>query len=152
MNKHSSSVKSLFYLIIVCLVITLQGCNKNSEIIEQDVDDPNLVAIEFFNALYNEKNLEKAARACSPRLARIILSYESPTAVARHLFNMTFDTVEVIPDDSGVKVREQFSKEAKLVIFFKGKFNGNRVEDVKRIKMVQNKGMWSVDRILKDPF
>ena len=116
------------------------------------IDDPELVAVAFFNALYNEKNLQKAASVCSPQLSRIILHYSSPKEVARHMFNMSYDKMEVRPDSSGVKVREQFKDDAVITLYFEGTYNNEKFKDVKRVSLIQTKGKWVIDKILKDPF
>jgi len=137
--------------ILLSLLIFTTGCMKDKDDITA-IDNPELVTIAFFDALYNEKNIKKAASVCSPSLARVILHYKSTKAVGRHLFNMQFDTVKVTPDDSGVKVREQFSGSAKITVFFDGKHRDSIVKDVKRLSLIQVDGKWVIDKILKDPF
>ena len=136
--------------LLLSVAVMLAGCGGEEEIAE--IDDPELVAVAFFNALYNEKDVKKAASVCSPQLSRILLHYRSSDAVGRHMFNMSYDTVVVSPDDSGVKVREQFKKDANITLYFEGEYNGERIKDVKRVAMVQRKGNWVIDKILKDPF
>lgn len=116
------------------------------------IDDPEVVAEVFFNALYNDKDVEKAASISSPKLARILLHYKSPQSVARHLFNMSYDTVKIMPDTSGIKVREQFKGNTKVVLYFDGLYNGERLKDVKKVELIQTKKGWVLDKILKDPF
>lgn len=143
-------MKALIKLFSLSLIVLLLGCQKEGEIPQGN--DPEKVAVAFFEALYNEKDVDKAAKVCSPQLARIVLHYRSPEAVGRHLFNMSYDSVTVTPDDSGVKVREQFKDEAKITLYFEGKYQDSIVKDVKRIYMVQKSGDWLIDKILKDPF
>ena len=81
--------------IALSLVLLLTACVEEDKNKINNVEDPEIVTIEFFNALYNEKNINKAASVCSPQLARIILHYKSTKAVARHLFNMSYDRVEI---------------------------------------------------------
>ena len=103
--------------------------------------------------MYNEKNVQKAASVCDPKLARLILHYRYPQAVARHLFNMSYDKVEIKPDDSGVKLRKQFKNKATITLYFNGFYQENRLKDVKRISLVQvDGGTWVINKILKDPF
>ena len=103
--------------------------------------------------MYNEQDVQKAASVCDPKLARLILHYQSPQAVARHLFNMSYDNVEIKPDDSGVKIRKQFKQKAIITLYFDGYHQENRLKDVKRISLVQvNDGKWVINKILKDPF
>ncbi|SEL03275.1 hypothetical protein SAMN05216262_10517 [Colwellia chukchiensis] len=141
-----------FKFFSLCFVVLLVACGEKNTDKISDVDNPELVAIAFFNALYNEKNIKKAASVCSPQLSRIILHYQSTNAVARHLFNMSFDTVEVKPDSSGVKVREQFKNSAVITVFFNGQYHGEPHKDVKRLSLIQLDNKWVIDKILKDPF
>ena len=138
--------------LLLSFFILLAGCVEKDKNKITDLDNPEVVAVEFFDALYNEKNLKKAASVCNPKLARIILHYKSTKAVARHLFNMSYDKVEINTDDSGVKVREQFRDSAVITIFFTGYSNGELLKDVKRLSLIQVGDYWMIDKILKDPF
>jgi hypothetical protein len=139
-------------LIILSCVVFFSACSEKNINKIHDLDNPEVVAIEFFNALYNEQNIKKAASVCSPRLSRIILHYQSPKAVARHLFNMSYDKVDITPDDSGVKVREQFKNSAEITVYFDGYYQNDRIKDVKRLLLVQIDNKWIIEKRLKDPF
>lgn len=134
------------------LILLLLGCGESNKDTIKNVDNPEVVAIAFFDTLYNEKNIKKAASVCSPKLARIILHYKSTKAVARHMFNMSYDKVEITPDDSGIKVREQFKDSAVITIYFNGYYQDNNLKDVKRLSLIQVEDKWVIDKILKDPF
>lgn len=132
------------------LFLLLTACTGEEEI--TDIDNPEKIAIAFFDALYNQKDVKKAASVCTPKLARIILHYRSSNSVGRHLFNMSYDKVEISPDSSGVKVREQFKDSADITVYFDGVYQEDRLKDVKRIRLVQVDGNWVISKILKDPF
>jgi len=138
-------------LLLLSITLMLSACTEENGDI-QTSESPEIVAVAFFDALYNEKNVKKAAKVCSPQLSRIILHYKSPKAVGRHLFNMSYDNVVASPDDSGVKVREQFKDAAIITVYFDGMYDNNRVKDVKRLSLIQIDGDWVIDKILKDPF
>jgi hypothetical protein len=137
--------------IFIPLLLLLTACDSDKREITT-VNDPEIVALAFFDALYNERNVKKAASVCTPKLAKLILHYRSPQAVARHLFNMSYDNVEVKPDSSGVKVREQFKGTANITLYFDGYYQEERLKDVKRLAIVQLNGKWFIDKVLKDPF
>lgn len=144
-------IKTLTQYFSLFIIFTLISCGeKDPEVIEEK--NPELVAVAFFDALYNEKNVKKAASVCSPKFARILLHYKSSNAIARHVFNMSYDNVEITPDDSGVKVREQFKEQANITVFFNGIYNEERHRDVKRISLIQVDGEWVINKLLKDPF
>lgn len=140
-----------YKFLLILLTFLLSACGADEDEITT-VDNPEHVAIAFFDALYNEQNVKKAALVCNPKLSRLILHYQTPQAVARHLFNMSFDSVEIKPDNSGVKLREQFKGSAVITVYFDGSYQGDRVKDVKRLSILQRDGKWYIDKILKDPF
>jgi len=140
-----------FKALLLSIIVMLSACGDDTED-AIETDNPETVAIAFFDALYNEKNVKKAAKVCSPQLSRIILHYKSSKAVARHLFNMSYDKVTATPDGSGVKVREQFKDTAIITVYFDGMYDDERIKDVKRLSLIQHDGNWVIDKILKDPF
>lgn len=140
---------SLKYLCLP-LLLFIASCNKNEEITA--IDNPKFVSVAFFDAIYNEKNIKKAASVCDDKLAKLVLHYRTPSAVGRHLFNMSYDSVVVTPEESGVKVREQFKGSAIVTIFFDGVYDEKRVRDIKKLSLIQVEGRWLIDKILKDPF
>ena len=131
---------------LLSFLLILTACGEEKKITE--IDNPEEVAVAFFDALY----VKEAASVCSPQLARIILHYKSSQAVARHLFNMKYDNVIITPDDSGVKVREQFKDSAEITLFFEGYYNEDKIKDVKKIAMIQQANGWLIANILKDTF
>lgn len=139
-------------LLILLSLFFVSACGSDKKEITK-INNPELVAIAFFDSLYNQRDVKKAASVCAPKLARLILHYKSPQAVARHLFNMSYDKVEIKPDDSGVKLRKQFKNSAKITLYFNGYYQENHLRDVKRISLVQDdSGKWIINEILKDPF
>ncbi|WP_076418719.1 hypothetical protein [Colwellia sp. UCD-KL20] len=142
---------SFIKYVLLGLAFLASGCGNDKHDITA-IDNPELVVIAFFDALYNERNIKKAASVCNPKLSRIILHYKSPQAVGRHLFNMQFDKVDITPDDSGVKVREQFKDTAVITVFFDGLYRGDKTKDVKRLSLIQVDDKWVINKILKDPF
>ncbi|NQZ28093.1 MAG: hypothetical protein HRT55_17465 [Colwellia sp.] len=145
-------LKNILSFLLLSSVFLLTACDSDDSKRITTVDNPEIVALAFFDALYNEKNIEKAASVCNPKLARLILHYRSPQAVARHLFNMSYDKVEMKPDSSGVKIREQFKGSANITVYFDGYYQDKRFKEVKRLAVVQRDGKWFIDKILKDPF
>lgn len=138
-------------ILILFTLFLLSACGDDEEITK--INNPELVAIAFFDALYNEKDVKKAASVCDEKLARLLLHYKSSQAVSRHLFNMSYDKVKIKPDDSGVKIRKQFKHKATITLYFDGYYQDSHLKDVKRISLIQaDNGQWIINKILKDPF
>ncbi len=139
--------------LVFLLISFLSACGGGEEEISK-LDNPKLVAIAFFEAIYNEKDIEKAASVCSPKVSRLLLHYKTPQSIARHMFNMSFEKVtDIKPDDTGIKVRERFKDKAVVTVYVEGYYNESKRKDVKRLLLIQNDdGQWLIDEILKDPF
>ena len=142
--------KSLTFVFFV--IFFLSACGGEKKI--SRIDNPTLVVIAFFEAIYNEKDIKKAASVCSPKLSRLLLHYKTSQSVARHLFNMSYDQIiDISPDDPGVKIREIFKDKAIITVYISGRYDNNIVKNVKRLSLIQNKDeRWVIDKILKDPF
>jgi hypothetical protein len=136
------------------LTLFLSACS-NDEVKEiGELDNPKLIAVAFFEAIYNEKDINKAASVCAPKLSRLLLHYKTSQSVAKHMFNMSFEKVtDIKPDDTGVKVRERFKDKAVVTVYIEGFYDESKKKDVKRLSLIQNDdGQWVIDEILKDPF
>lgn len=138
--------------LILILLFFITACTTEEDI--NEIDNPKLVAIAFFEAIYNEKDINKAASVCSLKLARLLLHYKTSQSVARHLFNMSLERIiDIRPDDSGVKIRERFKDQVAVTIYIEGYYENNKVKHVKRLQLIQNDDdEWIIDEILKDPF
>lgn len=88
----------------------------------------------------------------TPRMARIMKSYGTSKQFARNLVNMQYDNVVIEVDMTNMNLREQYGDTANINLIFTGQFNGNKVDDMRSVKMVRKKGNWYVDKINADPF
>jgi hypothetical protein len=141
------------FSLVLLLVFFLTACGGEVEEIVE-LDNPKLVAVAFFEAIYNEKDIKKAASVCAPKLSRLLLHYRTSQSVSKHMFNMSFEKVtDIKPDDTGVKVRERFKDKAVVTVYIEGYYDESKIKDVKRLSLIQNDdGQWVIDEILKDPF
>ncbi len=144
-------MKLINIVILTLMLALLSACTDNEKEIDTS-ENPEQISVSFFSALYNDKDIKKAAAVCSPKLARIILHYRSANAVARHLFNMSYDHVDIKTEDTGVKVRQLFKNKATITVYFDGTYQNERIKDIKRLALIQKNGDWYIDKILKDPF
>ena len=83
---------SLFKLLFVVIILGLTAC-KPSNTVNAQLGSPEHIAGEFFQAIYNDKDLEKAQSMSTKEFANLIGSYGTARQVGRTLFNMSFDKV-----------------------------------------------------------
>lgn len=139
-------------LVLFTSITLLSGCFDAIE--EQVTIDgtPEDAALNFFDALYNKRDLEQVLYLSSPRMKRLVKSYASINNVQRHLLNLSYDKVKIALDTGNSKLRTQFSKNSKISIFFSGTYFDDKIEDLRIAVMTKVDGKWRVDRVEEGGF
>lgn len=134
------------------IMILLTACSDDGPEVSGDNDSPEYAATVFFYAIYEEKDLKKTMSLATPKLARIIKSYGSTRQFARNLINMQFDTVTIEIDRTSKSIRKRYGDKATITLIFSGTLNGNKVDDMRSVKLISKKGKWFVEKIVDDPY
>lgn len=129
------------------MVFSLASCMETAKE-EANAED---AAVGFFNALYNQKDINKAASFCTKDFAKLVKKHKTAHNVARRLFNMHYDNVKVDTGMGDATVRREFSSTGELTVLFTGQYDGRTIKELKKIKLIKQNEKWYVDKILKDP-
>ncbi len=141
-----SAILSVFFL------VALIACGDSGPDIKSERSSPEYNASLYFYSLLQEKDINAAMEISVPKLARVMKSYGSAKQYTRNVLNMKFDTVKVEIDHGSRSVRKQYGDSAVLNVILSGKYNGNKVNDMRKIKMIKHKGQWYVEKVLDDPW
>ena len=106
----------------------------------------------YFDALYNQKDLQKASSMATPSMARIMKSYGTAKQFSRNLVNMQYDEVIIEIDRTSMSALEQYKDNAKINLIFIGYLNGNKVDNFRSVEMVRKEEKWYIDKIIADPY
>ncbi|WP_241264070.1 hypothetical protein [Bowmanella dokdonensis] len=117
-----------------------------------DSGTPEYAAIQFFDHLYHDSNLEEVLRFSSPKMGRLIRSYQTSRNFQRHVLNLSYDKVELVIDSGNNRMRSEFSDKATVTVFFTGTLHGEKHEDLRTVNLVKADGDWKVDEIEADKF
>ncbi|MDO6710453.1 MULTISPECIES: hypothetical protein [Alteromonadaceae] len=117
-----------------------------------DTNTPDYAAVEFFQHVYNDKNLNKAIAMSSKRMAKLLKSYRTNRNVQRHVFDLVYDEVDIQPDTGNSIGRNEFAESAVVTLFFTGTLYDERVEDIRVVEMLRVDGKWLVDKIQPDKY
>jgi hypothetical protein len=139
----------LFLLWIATLLLI--GCDRNPPVNAQ-LGTPEYVAGEFFHAIYNEKDLSKAKGVATTNYASLLSSYGTARQAGRTLFNMNFDNVQINVNRSGRNLREQYQDDATIQLILDGEFDGKRIQEVRTVVLVRQRGKWLVNEVQADKF
>lgn len=133
------------FLIVIFISLAVCSCSSDTK------GTAESVAIAFFDAIYNQKDIKKASALCTPTFAKEINKYITTNNIARRLFKMSFDSVKIDAALGDLKVREEFKSSGNLTLLFTGIRNGKTYKELKAIKLTKKGNTWLVDQLLKDP-
>lgn len=138
-------------ILLLIPILFLAACGDDAPEIKAENDSPEYKTTEFFYAILVEEDLNKAVNASLPKYGRIIKSYGSTKQFARNILNMRFDEVEIEVDHGSRSVRKRFGDSAVLNVILHGKHNGNKVADIRKVKLTKVNGTWYIEKVLDDP-
>lgn len=134
------------------LFLLLAACSDDSPQVNAQWGTPEYIATEFFHALYNEKDLNKAKQLCTKDYADLMESYGTVRQVGRTLMNMSFDQVDIRVNRSGGNLREQYDNQANITILLTGQHDGKQVDELRVVEMVKDGSRWVVQAVKVDKF
>lgn len=149
-------VKTIFATLTTCvLFLLLLGCKEPSDNIPAfaNPNAPEYRALTFFDAIYNQKDMNLLLKYTTKKHARIIKSYGTPKGYARYVLNMQFDKgVELKIDRTLNQIQVGDPNQTSVNILFTGKYLGNLKNDLRKVNFVKEKGQWLISDIGEDPY
>lgn len=133
-------------LLLFIVSSILVGCNGK----EKPEMSEKQVATAFFNAIYNEKDIDKAISLSSTEFQEEIAKYHTASNVARLLFNMTFDSVSLHTSAQKKQILDDYNIQVTMMVQFTGIRNGNNYKDYKKIRLIKDNNLWLVDKLFED--
>ncbi|WP_440903836.1 hypothetical protein ACMZOO_13380 [Catenovulum sp. SX2] len=135
---------------LIALTLLLTACGDKAPENEQ----PGPAAIAFFEAIYNQDDLNAAVKLATPQYGRILESYHSAKRVQSVLFNRRYDSVQIEEDKAqmGRSLIPASAKNATVSLMLDGTYDGNRHRDIKYVVMVKQQGKWLVDKLKADVY
>lgn len=137
---------------ILPLLLLMVACSDNSPRVNAHWGTPEYIATQFFHALFNEKDLEKAKQMSTEDYAALMESYGTVRQVNRTLMNMSFDQVDVRVNRSGGNLREQYDNSAKITILLTGHREGKQIEELRVVEVIKRHNRWLVKAVQVDKF
>jgi hypothetical protein len=134
---------------VILIFVLLFGCSKQEK--PESVETASQVAIAFFDALYNQKNLDKAMALSSPDFAKKLHRHRTAKQVAIRVCNMSYDSVKIEAGLGDSQVRDEFNKTGHLTLLFNGKRREKIFNELKKIRLIKVGEIWLVDGLLADP-
>lgn len=137
------------FIIILSLIFTIAGCDTATEISKKG---PHEVAIAYFEALYNDRDLEKVMELSSLRNRELIEHYGNTVSIGRYMYNMSFDQVDITAERPTGIVYMNRDNTVRLQVAFTGYNGTDRYDEVREVVMIDQEGEWRLERVLDSPY
>jgi len=118
--------------------------NNKQEMAEKDV------ALAFFDAIYNQKDLKKASKISSVAFQKELTKYKTANNLARRLLNLQFNSVKMTTAAKKTQIIDEFNTQVTMTVVFTGERYNGTFKDFKRIRLIKENNNWVVDKILKN--
>ncbi|NQZ80831.1 MAG: hypothetical protein HRT52_07420 [Colwellia sp.] len=139
------NLKKSYLFIILFFSITFAGCNSEKK--EAELNEKK-VAIAFFDAVYNSKDINKIRKLSSEDFKKKISQYKTAKHFSRRVLNMQFDSVNIETAAANTQIIDDFNVQVTMTVLFTGQRNGSTFKDYKRIRLVKKDNAWLVDKLL----
>ncbi|WP_333607202.1 hypothetical protein [Arsukibacterium sp.] len=143
--------QALKWLLVLALGTAMLACGEKPNG-NTHFGTPEHIATEFFHAIYNEKDLDKAKSLSTDELADLMASYGTVRQVARTLLNMSYDEITINVNRAGQNLREQYDNKANITLVFTGMHNDRQHENMRTVTLVKQRGNWRVAVLHQDRF
>lgn len=143
-DAYHRFMRKFLAVIFIGLSFTLSGCEKQATAEE--------VAIQFFQAIYVDKDVDKAKQLSMPALQELLTHYHTARMVQRHVIGLTMNDPVFDIANSTSDFLKKVSTEVVVKVRFRGNFDGSTVEDDRSLLLVKNGLNWQVKEIEPDIF
>jgi len=140
----NNTKKILIVFLSLTLLFSCGGDKNKQEAAEKDV------AMAFFDAIYNQKNLKKAVELSSVSFQKELKKYKTANNLARRLLNLQFNSVKMTTAAQKTQIIDEYNTQVSMTVVFTGERNNGTFKDFKRIRLIKENNTWVVDKILKN--
>jgi hypothetical protein len=141
-------IPNVRYIVLIFLFSTLYlttGCKE-----KVSAPSESEVTIAFFNAVYNQKDLNKVLSLSSERFKKEIKGYRTLNNFSRRALNLSFDSVIMETQKSNTKVIDDFNIQVVITVMLTGMRNERIYKDVKKVQLIKSNNVWLVDKLLQN--
>ncbi|RUO65476.1 hypothetical protein SAMN06297229_1115 [Pseudidiomarina planktonica] len=151
MTKSATQARQWQWLFMIMSLVIISGCMESDQPFMKG-REPEIVTKDFFEAIYNERDLEAAQKISSDSLASLLGSYGTVNGVQRHLLNRYYDNVDITIDTTSMRPFMDRQDSMRINVLMTGEYDGDMLDELRSVKIIQVNDRWYVDEILDDPY
>ena len=135
-----TSLLGLF--LIICFSA---GCKD--EVKEPSESD---VTIAFFDAVYNQKKLNKTLSLSSNSFKKEIAKYKTIRNFSRRALSLPFDSVTINTQKAHTLIIDELNIQVDMIVLLTGLRDGKTYKEVRKVRLIKKNNLWLMDKILKN--
>ncbi|WP_374706887.1 hypothetical protein [Shewanella sp. MBTL60-112-B2] len=147
-------MKSVFF---AAALLSLAACSPS----EQHSDDPKnsdtatlrtpeLTSLGFLNAIYVDRDVEKAKLYVDDSLKEILGHYYIAASVQRYVLNLSMTDVELEVDEVDIDFFRKFTDDVTVIVKIKGSRGGQDWIDDRTLRLHKQNGNWIIVEIMPE--
>ncbi|WOT03935.1 hypothetical protein [Shewanella youngdeokensis] len=146
----------LKHILFITVLSIITGCNQqisNADLSDSSVpllSTPELSSIGFLNAIYVERDVEKAKLFVDAPMKSILAHYYIAASVQRHMLNLSMTDVEMVVDEVGIDFFRKSTQDVTVIVKMKGLRAGELWVDDRTLRLNKHKDKWIITEILPE--
>jgi hypothetical protein len=136
-------------IFLLLSLLCLFGCNDTDESAVH-LSSPEQVCLGFFQAIYVDKDVEKAKLYVDTPLKKILSHYYIAASVQRHMLNLSMTEVEVKIDEIDIDFFRKFTDDVNVVVKLKGLKGGKPWIDDRTLRLKKRGDSWIIVEIMPE--
>ncbi|WP_299788551.1 hypothetical protein [uncultured Shewanella sp.] len=133
---------------LLCLTFLL-GCNPDSSNGES-MRTPEEVSLGFFNAIYVERDVEKAKQFVDEPMKKVLSHYYIASSVQRHVLNLAMTDVKMEIEEINIDFFRKFTDDVTVIIKMEGLKGGEPWIDDRTIRLHKRGVKWEIVEVLPE--
>ncbi|RPA62582.1 hypothetical protein EGC86_05630 [Shewanella frigidimarina] len=133
----------------VLLLFILTACGHSDEFGQPQLT-PEQVSLGFFEAIYVDRDVEKAKKFVAPDIQEIMDHYHIASAVQRHVLGLSMKQVTMSIDEIDIDFFRKFTDDVTVIVKMQGLKGGRNWIDDRTIRLHKQGNTWVIVEILPE--
>ncbi|MCL1059878.1 hypothetical protein L2729_18065 [Shewanella gelidimarina] len=146
----------LKYFLVIIALFAVSACDyTDSDSILADASvpsmrTPELSSLGFLNAIYVERDVEKAKLFVDDPMKEILTHYYIAASVQRHVLNLSLTDVRMEVDEVDIDFFRKTTEDVTVIVKITGLRGGQFWVDDRTLRLNKRKGKWIITEVVPE--
>jgi hypothetical protein len=140
---------NLIKFLPLCLLFLLSACGQSNELGEPQLT-PEQVSLGFFEAIYIDRDVQKAKKFVSADIWDVIDHYHIASAVQRNVLGLSMKQVTMSIEEIDIDFFRKFTDDVTIIVKMQGLKGGQKWIDDRTIRLHKKGNTWIIVEILPE--